>query len=213
MKHRTKVAPGIYRIDATGNHVALIKKNGEQFYEDLDTNSLSEAKRKTLQFRRDLERLKHDARNMRLADLVEKFKVSIQNQAAETKVGKNGVLKKLQITWKDNPKVSEILPSQCVAFLETYPGQSRHRQALNVLREMFNIAIDDGAITDNPTAKLKQRRKVRTQKLIPTAEQAAKIIETVRERRGGEQTKESGDFVEAIRLFGLGQAEIAPMGW
>lgn len=67
-------------------------------------------------------------------------------------MGKEGIIKRIKEQWPSGADrlISKVKASEASEFLGTYSGASRHRQALEVLRSMFSMAIKDGMIARSP---------------------------------------------------------------
>ena len=78
---------------------------------------------------------------------------------------------------------------------------------------MFALAIADGIIPEdrNPAKGLKYRKRARPIRLTPSFEEFRNIVADIRGQRFSADAEDSGDFVEAMGLLGLGQAELANM--
>jgi len=71
------------------------------------------------------------------------------------------------------------------------------------LSALFQIAVEDGILTESPLAKLKRAKKGETERQQPTWEQAERIVAEV-----ATKARESSLIVNLMRNFGVGQAEI-----
>jgi integrase len=84
---------------------------------------------------------------------------------------------------------------------------------------LFKVATGDRMIAkaDNPfdevTTPWKNPKDTAKKRQIPTVEQFAAIVQSIRDETQNFYSEESANFVEFEGLAGLGQAEVAPMTW
>jgi integrase len=210
-----KVGECLYRNQSSSTYYALLKIRGKQIRSSLKTKILVEARRKLKKKREELESIDPEQGKITLDELCKKYLLSVQGQAKSTIVGKTGVIKRIQNDWPggSNRLIQKIKPSEVMEFLAKYPGQSRHRQALNVLRSMFNIAVADRMIANSPADGEKQRKPRKPIRDTPSPQEFRQIIESVRSQPHSDTAKESADFLEFLGLAGLGQAEAESLSW
>jgi integrase len=82
---------------------------------------------------------------------------------------------------------------------------------LSVVRSALDLAVRDRIIVDNPAGHLKYRRRETPLRITPTFEQFKEIVASVRAQALNADAQDSGDFLEAMGLLGLGQAELAAL--
>jgi integrase len=114
----------------------------------------------------------------------------------------------------DTLPLRTIKPSQVEAWLSDYYGKlsaSAYNAALTLLRDIFNLAVRDRIIAESPAAHLKHKKREKPIRLTPSFEQFRAIVADVRAQHFNADAQDSGDFLEAMGLLGLGQAELAPM--
>ena len=210
-----KAGECLYRNPSSGTYYALVKIRGKQIKASLKTKGLVEARRKLKLKREELELIDPEQGKITLIDLCEKYLRTIKNQAVSTKIGKAGVIKRVKSEWPGGSDrlIQKIKPSEAMEFLAEYEGQSRHRQALNVLRSMFAIAVKDRMIARSPVDGEKQRKASDPIRDTPTLSEFYQLVESVRSQQFSDTAKESADFIEFLGLAGLGQAEAESLTW
>jgi hypothetical protein len=65
-------------------------------------------------------------------------------------------------------------------------------------------------MSESPAGHLKYIKRQKPIRLTPTWEQFKAIVADVRSQQFNADAQDSGDFLEAMGLLGLGQAELAP---
>jgi integrase len=210
-----KVGECLYRNLSSGTYYALLKIRGKQIRSSLKTKILVEARRKLKKKREELESIDPEQGKITLDELCKKYLLTIKNQARSTVVGKSGVISRIKTEWPggSNRIIQKIKPSEVKEFLAKYPGQSRHRQALNVLSTMFDMAVADRMIAKSPVEGEKQRKPKKPIRSTPSYADFNHIIESVRSQPFSDTAKESADFIEFLGLAGLGQAEAESLCW
>jgi len=210
-----KAGECLYRNLSSGTYYALVKIRGKQIRSSLKTKILVEARRKLKKKREELESIDPEQGKISLDALCDKYLGTIKNQAHSTKVGKKGVIKRIKENWPGGSDrlIQKIKHSEALEFLAEYEGQSRHRQALNVLRVMFSIAVNDKMIAASPIAGVTQRKPSTPIRDTPSYQEFRQIVESVRMQPFSDTANESADFLEFLGLAGLGQAETESLCW
>ena len=78
---------------------------------------------------------------------------------------------------------------------------------VQILKEVFALALRDKMILESPAAHLKYIKREKPIRLTPTWEQFKAIVADVRAQVFNADAKDSADFLEFLGLAGLGQAE------
>ena len=86
-------------------------------------------------------------------------------------------------------------------------GSSSRNAHIQILKEVFSLALRDRIISEPPAAHLKYIKREKPIRLTPTWEQFNAIVADVRAQVFNADAKDSADFLEFLGLAGLGQAE------
>ena len=186
---------------------------GKLYRRKLETGDLAVAKRKLRDFKNDLERTDATKGNASLASVLDAYEAALGG-ADSTKVNKLAVVAKLKETWFgiDSLPLRTVKPSQVSAWLTKHYGDwgaAYYNLALNVIRSVLDMAVADRIITESPAIGLTYRKRKQPIRLTPTFEEFTNIVADIRSQRFNADAEDSGDFVEAMGLLGLGQAELA----
>jgi integrase len=205
----------LYRYAPTGKFYARFSRHGIEYRRSLGTSDKETAKRELTALLR-IETLRNpNERAITLARLVDRYLETIQNQARHTIVQKKGICARIKRDWKGGSDVlvRKILPSQLEAFIARRGlGASQGNAFATVFRQIFDLAVTDKAITDSPArGALKWQKRKDPDRLTPDAQQFAAVIADVRAQPFNRDADDSGDFLEAMGLLGLGQAELSAL--
>ena len=203
--------PCLYRYTSNGVYYALLKHQGKQKRASLQTTDKTVAKRKLGDLQRDLGKVDASQGRMTLRELANRYLSTIQSQAAATVSLKNAVIDRLMV---DLPlgadvQISKVKPSDLEAWLAKYPfGYSSYNHYLQVVKAMFEMAVEDKALVVSPAERIKGKKVVRPIRVTPTFEEFTAIITDVRQQKWNAEAQASADFLEFMGLVGVGQAEI-----
>ena len=210
---------GLYRYNPSGQYFARVRFHGKLYRRKLETGDLEVAKRKLLDFKRDLRRTDATKGNTSFGKVLDDYAATLQG-AESTLANKLSVIAKLKEkrggveSWFgiDSLPLRTVKRSQVSAWLtKNYGGWGAeyYNLALSVIRSALDMAVADRIIIESPAKGLKYRKRKRPIRLTPTFEQFQQIVADVRAQRFNADREESGDFVEFLGLAGLGQAEVA----
>jgi integrase len=210
---RIKRKPGLYRYNPSGQYFARVRKSGKLYRRKLGTDDLAYAKRKLDDFRRDLERTDHTKGNTSFAKVLDNYAATLKGAPATLRDKKATILTILRYKggWVSQP-LRTVAPSRFEAFLADRYGQlsaSAYNSALSLVRSALDLAVRDRIIAENPVAHLKYRKRAKPIRITPSFEQFNAIIADVRAQPFNADAQDSGDFLEAMGLLGVGQAELA----
>ena len=201
----------LYRYTPNGTFYARFSRHGVEYRRSLRTADKETAKRE-LAALLGLETLRNpNDRAITLERLMDRYEETIQNQADHTIAIKKSICARIKREWPGGSDVliRKIIPSQLQAFIARRRlGGSQHNAFVTVFRQMFKLALDDKLIVESPAAALKWQKRKDPLRPTPNAEQFAAIIADVRSQPFNRDADDSGDFLEAMGLLGLGQAEL-----
>lgn len=142
------------------------------------------------------------------------------HQSKRTREIKTLVLQRLLDWWPEGKfrLVGRVRASECDSWLATVQrrvpkfGVSARNGHIALLKEVFAAAVRDRVLLTSPAAHLKYVKREMPIRLTPTFEQFLEIIESVRAQRfNGHGAEGTADFLEAMGLLGLGQAELSAL--
>jgi integrase len=206
---------GLYRYNPSGQYFARVRFRGKLYRRKLETADLDLAKRKLRGFKDDLERTDATKGNTSFAKVLDDYAETLQG-AKTTLENKRAIVAKLKQTLFgcDKLPLRSLKPSQLSGWLSKHYGDksaSSFNQALTVIRDALDMAVNDKVVTENPVAALKYRKPAKPIRTTPTLEQFKAIVDDIRNQRFSADAGQSADFVEFIGLAGLGQAEASSL--
>jgi integrase len=140
-----------------------------------------------------------------------------QNGAAsgrENREPKERIANRIKEHWPGGSivQVGKIKSSDVDMWLARYRfGVASRNFHIQVFKDVFNLALRDKMLSESPAAHLKYTKRAKPIRLTPTWEQFRMIVADVRSQQFNADAQDSGDFLEAMGLLGLGQAELAPL--
>src|SRR2546423_2843418 len=151
---RIKRERGLYRYNPSGQYFARVRFHGKLYRRKLETDDLALAKRKLRAFKNDLERTDASKGNTSFAKILYDYSETLTG-ADTTKADKRVIIEKLKQTWFgiDSLPLRTIKPSQVATWLSKHYGDksaSYYNSALTVLRDAFEMAVNDKIIVENP---------------------------------------------------------------
>ena len=95
------------------------------------------------------------------------------------------------------------------AWLAKYTfGYSSYNHYVQVIKTMFEMAVNDKALVASPAERMKGKKVVKPIRVTPTFEEFNAIIADMRQQNWNAEAQVSADFLEFMGLVGVGQAEI-----
>ncbi len=213
-----KVATGLYRSSVSGTYFAHVRINGKLFRDSLETSDRKLADRRLRDFRASKSKIDNKAGKITVGALCDKYANTLSQLSRSSLKAKNGILARLKDEWPEGEEhsVSAIKPSHCDAWLAKQSkrvGRSHFNAYIQLLRALFEFAVRDRIISENPSAHLKYLKREKPIRLTPSWEEFQAIVQDIRSQPFNADAEESADFVEFIGLAGLGQAEASALTW
>jgi integrase len=211
---KVKRVTGLYQYLPTGMFFARVRHGGMVYRERLKTNDLAFAKRKLRDFKARLDRTDPRYRKITLVDWLEKIYAPTLKNAPGALKAKERIITRIKDTWhfaRTQP-MRDLTKSKVLAWLNEHYGdwsESYWNSALSLIRDALALAVDDRVIAENPIADVKYQKRAKPIRPTPTWEQFRAIIADVRAQQFNADAQDSGDFLEAMGLLGLGQAELS----
>lgn len=210
---KIKSERGLYRYRKSGVFFANVWRGRKQYRESLKTTDLAFARRKLHDLKARIDRTDPRFNKTSLADWLKVYFNTLRG-APSTLVDKRRIVQRVKSTWflASSIPMRDLRRSQIETWLnQQYGGlsSSSFNSALTMIRDAFRMAVRDRVIAENPISDLAYRKRQRPIRLTPTWEQFCAIIADVRAQPFNRDAEDSGDFLEACGLLGLGQAEVS----
>jgi integrase len=212
-----KVGECLYRYSPNGVYYARIKADGKEIKRSLETTDRVFANRKLRVFRDQQRQIDRSRGNLTLAELCDRYLLTIQHQKPKTIERKTLIVGRIKADWPTGrlTQVGKVKPSDIQLWLARFKfGPVSRNLHLACIKEILERALDDGLIALNPAAKLKPIKGDKPIRKTPSFDEFKAIIASIREQKfNGHDAVESADFVEFLGLAGLGNAEAAALTW
>jgi integrase len=209
-----KVGECLYRYSTNGVYYGRIKHEGKEIKRSLETTDRAIANRNLAKFKREQGQIDRSQGKLTLAELCDRWVATIRNLRPKTVKQKSYIISKIKRDWPTGSiiQVAKIKPSDCDLWLVRYHfGASSRNVHVQCLKDLFAFALRDKIIPDSPAAHLKYENREKPIRLTPTFEQFKAIIADVRAQVFNADAQHSADFLEAMGLLGLGQAELGSL--
>lgn len=215
----------LIRYVPSGTYFARIRVRGKLIRKSLKTDVLTTAKLRLA----DLEKNEREAAEsnesvfkgrMTFGDCMTIFKAQTEAGSLlkpSAKIYRKEVLDSIVKSWPEIEKrdVRRFSPSECTAWAAQFSSEysaTRYNGALGVLRSVFKIAIQAGAIFRNPAQDV-HRAKVRPKMLqLPDAKQFELFIKEI-ENANGRDSRKCADLVRFLAFGGFRVSEASNITW
>ena len=210
-----KVGPCLYRYK-NGVYYARFKSDGKEIRCSLETTDRKLAERNLAKKKDEQSRIDRSQGKLTLGELCDRWLQTIQDSKPKTLEQKSYVAARIKEHWLAGSlvQVAKIKPSDCDLWLARCADKSRNgfgassRNAhVQILKEVFALALRDRIISESPATHLKYIKRQKPIRLTPTWEQFKVIVADVRAQVFNADAKDSADFLEFLGLAGVGQAE------
>ena len=211
-----KVAECLYRNQTSGTYYALVKRNGRQIRRSLKTKDRKLAERRLKEFRQSAERLSEGKGDRRIT-FRELSELWSPTAIADLKPKSRGRVElSLRLLNKSfGPHLVTNMTSRDCQLWANKRGAniaaSTYNQDIQTLKRVFEYAVEEGIILDNPARGLKRRRVVNKAILIPSREEFEKLTEIL--ANGDSRYYEALVLVKLLALSGMRLAEATSITW
>jgi integrase len=215
----------LLRDKISGRYYCRLYANGKQHWKSLGTDVTSVARARLA------EHIKEFRTAVKTEQTVEEGKATVEQLS---KVYLNGVrnqvdIKPSTVHYRDQlvtailkswPELSKLQPknvreSDCAEWAKRFATEyspTRYNNAVDTLRGIFAVAIDQGLIYRNPAAKLGKRKPNGKRLDLPSREQFAAIVQSVR-TEGAWCSQQCGDLIEFLSYSGCRLTEAKNVKW
>ncbi len=205
-----KVGECLYRYSSNGVYYGRIRVEGKDIKRSLETSDPALAKRRLAVFREEQRQVDRSQGKLTLAELCDRYLKTVQHQKPKTVERKTFIVGRIKADWPTGrfTQVGKIRPSDVELWLSRYRfGSASRNLHISCVKEVFNSAVRDRILIQNPAAHLRSAKREKPIRLTPTFEQFKAIVADVRGQVFNADAQDSADFLEFLGLAGLGQAE------
>lgn len=212
-----KVASNLFRLEPYGTYYGQTRRNGKLIRESLKTSDYELAKRKLRDFLDRVAKMTPGLGKLTFAQLLTRWR-EMEFEPKDLKPWSRryrelcieGLKREWPALW-DKP-VRRITKADCAAWF-TCRRDKISAQLLNnelgTLKMILEFGVNEGVLAVNPSASLKRVRIPKVERIIPTKEQFARLVEHLRERGN----HDAADFAELLAYSGVRRHEASVMVW
>jgi integrase len=207
---------GLYKYVPSSTYFAIVRRSGTFHRESLKTTDLAFAKRKLEALRLRLDRTDPRYGKISFVKWLTNVYAPMLRGSVSTLTNKRCIIDRVKQTWvaaRTQP-MRELKPSDVERWLNKEFGEwsaAYYNSALSVIRDSLEKAKNDQVIVSNPADGVKWLKRNQPMRLTPTFDQFQQLVADIRSQVFNADARDSGDFIEAMGLLGLGQAELASM--
>jgi hypothetical protein len=156
-----KVGECLYRYTSNGVYYARIKTDGKEIRQSLRTIDRQTANRELAALKR---------KHITLAELCDRYIKTVQHEGQKTVNQKERVAKRIKEHWPGGSivQVGKIKPSDVDTWLGRYSfGAASRSFHIQVVKDLFNLALRDKIISDSPAAHLRYIKRAKPIRKTP----------------------------------------------
>ena len=215
-----KVAENLYRLESSNGYYALLKRGGKQFRRSLKTKDRKLADSRLNALRTKIGGLKISDDAKLNFDKVAKSWLETEAHALSsgTVIRRQIYIKGLATTFA-GIAFRNITAQDCDRWVKergTSLASETFNHELDVMKGVFEFALERGLILSNPAKHIKRRRVISKQIVVPTLEQFRRLVDTIRRADGHqanqERTKDGANLVEFLAYSGARLGEVIGKG-
>ena len=212
--------PCLYRHSLSSTYYGICKVRGNRKEHSLKTADRKVAERRLKDWIARLKQTNSEVEKLTLAELLRKFVLASEGKSEKTRATNASIISCFKDTWRFglDIQVSEVKPSQLSEWLASHEGRLKntsYNRYAGFLKQLFQIALNDGIIATSPfdVVKTKWKKPQKPLRRVPTLAQFRNIVADIRSQKFSPHAEDAADFVEFLGLAGLGQAEASSLLW
>ena len=216
-----RVAENLYRLETSGGYYALLKRGDKQFRRSLKTKDRKLADRRLSELRGQVGNLKiSDDARLSFAEIAARWMANTSHTLKASSVIRRNTCIKNLTPFFAGITIRNVQTEHCERWLTTRGPKiaaQTFAHELNAMRSIFDYAIKSGLMLTNPAKDIKRRKIVQQPMIIPTREQFKKLVETIRQSDGREDSQKKAapgaDLVELLAYSGCRLTEGISITW
>jgi integrase len=211
-----KVAENLYRLESSNGYYALLKRGGKQFRRSLKTKDRKLADRRLSALRAKVGCLKiSDDAKLNFEKVAKLWLETEKHALSSSTVKRREMYVKGLAPNFGNAPIRNINTQDCDRWVKergaTLASETFVHE-LDVMRLVFEFALERGLILSNPAKHIKRRKVVSKQIVVPSLEQFKQLVSAIRQADGHkgnqERTKDGANLVEFLAFSGARIGEV-----
>jgi len=211
-----KVAENLYRLESSGGYYALLKRGGKQFRRSLKTKDRKLADRRLNALRAKVGCLKMSPEAKLNFEQAANLWLETNKHALSpgTVKRRKMYIKGLAPSFRNVP-IRNLAAQDCDRWVKergaTLASETFVHE-LDVMKAVFEFALDRGLLLSNPSKHIKRRKVVSKQIVVPSLDQLKQLVSAIRLADGNKgnqgRTKDGADLVEFLAYSGARIGEV-----
>jgi integrase len=211
------VAECLYRLSTTGMYYAVIRHSGKIHRRSLETTDLATAKRKLGDERVKITKVDKRSCKITLTVLCDEYLETLRC-APRTLTEKKYTARRVKDTWPAPEGAAKLIGKIRTADVRKWlaglkGGPAHHNAHLWFIRSVFEHAVENRLLHENPAAGIKPQKRDRPIRSTPTRDQFRAIVDSIRSEKRNAKRKDGADLIEFMGLAGVGNAEVGNLTW
>jgi len=225
MKWKTTKIDNLLRDETSGRYYARFWRDSKPKWISLKTDVFTVAKSRIAKERKAFDVVTEAVRDVGTGDATVGMcaEVCLEKVANNVKIKPSSihyyeqVVKAIFESWPElktaKPKAisKRDLEAWAKRFSDKYSPQ-RFNNSIGVLRKIFQVAVEQGALNENPALSLGRARIKQKVVELPSTAQLTQIVDTIR-KQGGWCSVQAGDMVEFLAFTGCRIDEARNVKW
>jgi integrase len=215
-----KVAENLYRLESTGGYYALLKRGGKQFRRSLKTKDRKLADRRLNDLREKIGCLKISAdAKLNFEQAANLWLETNKHALSSNTVKRREMYIKGLAPYLRNLPIRNIAAADCDRWVKERGANLASEtfvHELDVMRTVFDFALERGLILSNPAKHIKRRKVVSKQIVVPSLDEFQQLVSTIRLSDGRKdsqiKSKDGADLVEFLAYSGARIGEVTGGG-
>ena len=215
-----KVAENLYRLESSSGYYALLKRGGKQFRRSLKTKDRKLADRRLNDLRAKIGCLKISPEaKLNFEQAANLWLATNQHALSSNTVKRRKMYIKGLAPFFRNLPIRNIANQDCDRWV-TERGAALASETfvheLDVMKAVFEFALERGLILSNPAKHIKRRKIVSKQITVPSLDQFKQLVSAIRLSDGNKdnqkKSKDGADLVEFLAYSGARIGEVVGDG-
>ena len=212
----TRVGECLWRSSATGIYYAFIKRRGKQFHHSLKTTDRQLAERRLTKLRDKVSNLcqTKEASRITFSALADRWFETIRSNLKPASALRRTVCIKQLKQSLGSLVVRNITPRDCDEWVinrATSISASSFNKERDTLKRIFQFAMRDGIVLDNPASHIDRRKLGKPRVIIPTQAQFSLLVHTV--KAADSRASDAAVLLELLAYSGMRLAEATNLTW
>lgn len=217
----TNVGENLWRLESSGIYYAILKRGRKQYRRSLKTSDRALAKQRLREFQDGVSRLSTTEDGSDSFDqMADRWLTTVQHSMKESTLARRKTCLKALSPFFRDLSIRNIKARHCEEWVSKrgskIAGQTFAHE-LDTMRGVFNFAVSQGVILNNPARDIKRKRIDRKKPMVPSRDQFQNLISQIRESDGRPSSqavaKNGADFIELLAYSGMRSDEARNLKW